>query len=231
MVTRLAPKIALASVAGVAMYVSMLGLPMPGSCEGVAGAAPSPTCGGDLRECLRQSARTGIYGARYVTADDVAKCVEAFNACIHGTANGTGNPVPPTSTSAGGNGPTGLPTHFGITDEGGVSDCKMTGDTVTCRERLTAPPDWLDSYSLTVTGTLSGWTMTGTWTAHMVSHPPCVMTDEGSGPATFVFSPGGTVTMRVGPVQWQRTTGFGCSNTDPRTSPEAETTGTWSAVG
>ena len=36
--------------------------------------------------------KTGIYGARYVTADDVAKCVEAFNACIHGGASGGGIP-------------------------------------------------------------------------------------------------------------------------------------------
>jgi hypothetical protein len=42
-------------------------------------AAPSLTCGGDLRECLRLSAKTEIYGARYVTAEDVARCVEAFN--------------------------------------------------------------------------------------------------------------------------------------------------------
>jgi hypothetical protein len=229
MITPLMPKAALATVAAIAMYASTLGLPMLGSCNGVAGAAPSPSCGGDLRECLRLSAKTDIYGARYVTADDVAKCMETFDACIHGTLGG-GNANPPTSTPAGGNSRKGLPTHVGIDSEGSVSDCRITGDTVTCTESLKSPPDWLDSYSGTVSGTLSGMTMTGTWTAHMVSHPPCVMTDEGSGPATYVFSPDGTVTARVGPIQWQRTTGFGCSNTDPRTSPAAEVTGTWAAI-
>jgi hypothetical protein len=104
MITRLMPKLTLVTVAAVAMYVLSLGLPIPESClrtSAVAGAAPSPTCGGDLRECLRVSAKTGIYGARHVPAEDVAKCVEAFNACIHGGASGPGNPVPPTSTSAG----------------------------------------------------------------------------------------------------------------------------------
>ena len=60
MITRLLPKLALATVAAIAMYASTLGLPVLGSClgkAGVADAAPSPTCGGDLRECLRLSAK------------------------------------------------------------------------------------------------------------------------------------------------------------------------------
>ncbi|POX74484.1 hypothetical protein, partial [Mycobacterium kansasii] len=82
MVTRLA----LATVAAMGLYVATLGIPMASRCDGVAGAAPSRSCSSDLRECLRLSAKTGIYGARYVTADDVAKCVDAFNECIHGGA-------------------------------------------------------------------------------------------------------------------------------------------------
>ena len=123
MVTGFVSKLALTTVAAVGLYIPTIGLPVtPGSClrtVGVASAAPSPTCGGDERECLRRSAKTGLYGVRYVTPEDVAKCVEAFNACIHGTLNGGGNPVPPTSTSPGGRNRTTLPQHFGI-NYGGV---------------------------------------------------------------------------------------------------------------
>ena len=78
--TQLLHKLALTAAAAVGLYVSTLGLPLPVSC-----AAPSPSCGGDLRECLRQSAdmRQTTFGGRYVTAEDVARCMEAFNASIH----------------------------------------------------------------------------------------------------------------------------------------------------
>ncbi len=116
MVTGFLSKLAVVTVAAVGLYIPTIGLPVPlGSClrtVGVAAAAPSQTCGGDERECLRRSAKTGLYGVRYVTPEDVAKCVEAFNACIHGTLNGGGNPVPPTSTSpTGGNKTSSLPKH------------------------------------------------------------------------------------------------------------------------
>ena len=118
MVARLARKLALATVAAVGLYLAALALPISSLClstGGMASAAPSPTCGGDLRECLRLSAQTGIYGARYVTAADVARCMEAFNSCIHGGVS-AGNPNPPTSTSTGSGGSgKGLPQHFGIT--------------------------------------------------------------------------------------------------------------------
>jgi hypothetical protein len=126
--------LAVAAVAALALYVPTFGLFGPlGACLGTAAtaaAAPSPTCGGDLRECLRLSAKTGIYGARYVTAEDVARCVEAFNACIHGGASGGGKQTPPTSTSTPGGGTRkGLPQHFGIAYDGNlVSDCRVSGD-------------------------------------------------------------------------------------------------------
>jgi hypothetical protein len=82
MATGVTSKFALAAVAAVGLYVPTLGLPLPDSCMhtiGVAGAAPAPSrsCGGDLRECLRQSAdlRQTTFGGRYVTAEDVARCV------------------------------------------------------------------------------------------------------------------------------------------------------------
>ena len=97
----LVSKLALATVAAVGLYVATVGVSVtPGSClrtVGVAAAAPSPTCGGDERECLHASVKTGLYGVRYVSPEDVARCVEAFNACIHGTLQG--NPNSPSSTS------------------------------------------------------------------------------------------------------------------------------------
>ena len=132
MVTRLVPKLALATAAAVGLYASAGGLlPGPfGNClrsTGVATAAPSPTCANDLRECLRVSARTGLYGVRYVTAEDVARCVEAFDACIHGTIQG--NPHPPASTSSpGGGNKTGMPQRFKITQDAFTLDCAVDDD-------------------------------------------------------------------------------------------------------
>lgn len=234
--TRLAPKTALATLAAVGLFLPF-GAPLPGSCLraiGVAGAAPSPSCSGDLRECLRASAdlHQTTFGGRYVPAEDVARCMDAYRSCISGGAGRGGNASPPKSTAAGGNGGGALPQHFGIEIEGKSSDCRISAEKVTCTESIETAPDYLDSYTGTVTGTLSGLTMTGTWSARQVSHAPmdpsCVMTDEFSGPVSYTFSTNGTVTTRVGPYQVVRTTGEGCSNTDPRTNPAIEYTGTWS---
>ncbi|WP_310767798.1 hypothetical protein [Mycobacterium sp. Z3061] len=100
MITRLIPKLALGTVAALGFYLPTFGLPIPGSCLhpiGIAGATPSASCGGDLRECLRMSAdmRQTTFGGRFVTAEDVARCTEIFNACIHGGASRGGTQVPP----------------------------------------------------------------------------------------------------------------------------------------
>ncbi len=221
MATGLASKLALTTVAAVGLYVATVGLSVtPHSClrtVGVAAAVPSPTCGGDERECLRASAKTGLYGVRYVTPEDVAKCVEAFNACIHGTLHG-GNPVPPTSTSAGGSNRKTLPQHFGISEGAWASDCRVNGDAVTCTETRGSLPETMDSWTGEVTGTLSGLTMTGTRITRTKSHytavPGCIETSEGSGPVTYVFSLSGAVTMRQGPLQWQTTRSGDCSGGD-----------------
>jgi hypothetical protein len=232
--TRPARRLALGTVAALGLYTATLGLPMAGLCGGIAGAAPSPTCGGDLRECLRLSAKTGLYGARYVEADDVARCVEAFNACIHGSSGGSANPPP--STSVGGGGRKGLPAHLGITYDGVlVSDCRVSGEAVTCKIiNPNAPVGNQDSWTSEVTGTLSGLTMTGTKTIRVTGHydgePGCLFTEEASGPATYVFSSDGTVSMREGPIQWQHTDYGSCSNSYSQTVPETEGTAKWSAI-
>ena len=231
-VTRLRTDLAVATVAAVAMYIPALGLPLLGSClstGSVVVAAPSPTCASDLRECLRQSARTGIYGARYVTAEDVAKCVEAFNACIHGS--GQVNPNPPTSTStAGGGNKNGLPTHFAIRDDYGfVSDCRVNGEAVACTQSWETPPDWVESFSGTVTGTLSGLTVTGTQKLHQSGQiEGCSIDETYSGPITFVFNLDGSVKATAGPAQRQST--FSCADPTSGTTNGGESDGTWSPV-
>lgn len=240
MPTGLLAKLALTTVAAVGLYVPTMGLPLPlNSClrtAGVANAAPSPTCASDLRECLRQSAdmHPATFGVRYVTADDVAKCTEAFNACLHGSSGGSANPPP--STSTGGTGRKGLPSHLGITYDGAlISDCRVSGEAVTCKViNPNAPVGNQDSWTSEVTGTLSGLTMTGTETIHVEGHydgqPGCLYTEKASGPVTYAFNSDGTVSMRGGPMQWQHTDYGNCSNSYSQTSPENEVTAEWSAI-
>jgi hypothetical protein len=238
MITRMTPRIALVTAAGVAMYVATLGLPMLDSCAGMAGAAPSPSCGGDLRECLRLSAKTDIYGARYVIAEDVARCVEAFDACIHGGAAVGGNPVPPESTSGAGGSRKGLPQHFGIEHpNGAVTDCRVSGDTVSCSEVLKRPQDNMAiSDTGQISGTLSGLTMTGTWTRkiHSVLQGDTCGTDvDYSGPITYNFSLDGSLQIQSGPQQVQVTYLGSCSHmpSTSRTDDASEWTATWSPIG
>jgi hypothetical protein len=238
MVTGFLSKLAVVTVAAVGLYIPTIGLSIPlGSClrtVGVASATPSPTCGGDERECLRASAKSGLSGVRYVSPEDVARCVEAFNACIHGTLNG-GNPIPPTSTSPGGRGTNTLPRRFGINYEALVVDCRVSGAAVTCTSnRQEQLPNGTGTYSETgeVTATLSGLTMTGTLKRHGTSEGGCVSEQELSGPVTYVFSLDGTVAMREGPLQQEIVFSGDCANSPPisSTGPVWEGTGTWSAI-
>ncbi len=236
----LVSKLALATVAAVGLYVATVGVSVtPGSClrtVGVAAADPSPTCGGDERECLRRSAKTGLYGVRYVTPEDVARCGEAFNACIHGTAGGGGSPVPPASTSPRNGSGTTLPQRFGINlPNGAVYDCRLNGDAVNCTISWNPMPEGMISRTGEVTGTLSGLTMSGTATDHTKGDPGdsgCSADVDFSGPATFVFSPDGTVVMREGPQQAQVTFRGSCSSNPSasRTDPATEWTAKWSAI-
>lgn len=245
MTTRLLPKTALAAVAAVGLFLPF-GAPLPGSCLrtiGVAGAAPSPSCSGDLRECLQASAdmHQTTFGGRYVTADDVARCMEAFRSCISGGASrggGSGTPKSPSSSSSDGGGGKSLPERFTIKDENGVSsDCRVEGDTVNCS--LSIPrQDGVDVQTGTVTGKVDGLTVTGTGTYHVESHSPadasCTGTEDYSGPVSYAFSPTGTVTIRVGPNEAQGT--YNCNgkqNSNSWVTPggAVESTGTWSPTG
>lgn len=230
--------LSVASVAALGLYVSAFGLFGPlGVCLRAvpnASAAPSPTCGGDLRECLRLSAKTGIYGARYVEADDVARCVEAFNACIHGGAS-RGNPNTPPSASAGGDTSKGLPAHLAIQVSGNGDaryDCRVSGESVSCTASLSAPFGSVDSYEETFTGTLSGLTATGSFKGHQVGHAPadpsCHFEQDLSGPATYTFNLDGSVVIRQGPAQSQGT--YSCSGPTSYIVDAWELTGEWTAM-
>ena len=232
-------KLALATVAAVGLYAPTMGMPLPlNSClrtVGVANAAPSPTCASDLRECLRVSARTGLYGVRYVTAEDVARCMEAFNACTHGTLRGNPNPPAATSSSSGNGNKAAMPQRFKITQDAFTIDCTVDGGSaVSCTQAWDAP-GWVDSYTGSFTGTLSGWTATGTATSHIEGHSPadssCTHVEDYSGPATYVFSPDGAVTARVGPNQ-RNTTSFcnGRQGSSSGLTEAGEATGTWTAI-
>ena len=218
-----------ATVATVGLGIPTLGLPAPGSClhtAAVAGAAPSPTCASDLRECLRQSARTGIYGTRYVTADDVATCVEAFNSCIHGTLHGNPNPPTTSATSRGGSGAT-MPRRFKISGE--EFDCTVSGAAVEC----TASPGAASSDPNTTKGisaTLSGMTMTGTRTDHFVgpSVNGCVSTVDYSWPVTYVFNSDGTGQMHMPQGHYDQTLSGSCSGSFSEPTEGAEGPITWS---
>ncbi|MFN8033842.1 MAG: hypothetical protein U0Q47_11180 [Mycobacterium sp.] len=231
--------LSVATVAAVGLYVPAFGFLGPlGAClptAATASAAPSPTCASDLRECLRQSAdlRQTTFGGRYVTAEDVARCMEAFNACIHGTLRG-GNPNPPISTSAGGSNEEGLPQHFSISGAAGASDCHSNGGTVTCALSWKSPPAGTDSFTGNVSGTLSGMTMSGTATGRRTGHSPgdpsCTFVDDFSWPITYRFNPDGSVAVREGPYERKTTLGGSCSGSDSGTEPVSEWIGTWSAA-
>ena len=225
-------KLALTTVAAVGLYVPTMGLPLPlNACLrtiGVANAAPSPTCASDLRECLRVSAKTGLYGVRYVTADDVARCMEGFNSCISGGAGGGGNPTATGAAPPDGKTVT-LPQRFTISVENGETECRTSGNTVNC----TGGGTWINgTYTSEVTGTVSGLTMTGTLAVHGKSPGFCTSQSESSGPIAYDFSPDGTVAIRQGPQQYNVVYSGGCADSPPSsgTSQPWEGTGTWSAT-
>ncbi len=234
------PRLALASAFAVGLYLPALGVAPPDSCvlgTGIAGAAPSPSCGGDLRECLRQSAdmRQTNFGGRYVTADDVARCMETFNACIHGgSGTGGGNTQPSTSPSTAGGGsvlPQRFRTSFPIPGAAGtiVGDCRRSGNDITCTEALEPQGDG-STWTGEVTASLSGMTATGTKTARLTSPGTggCSADYRYSGPITMSFGADGSATMRWGPADVALNWGGICSTSRSETAPVMESTGSWS---
>lgn len=193
----------------------------------VAGAAPSPTCGEDLPQCLRLSAKTGIHGAPYVTAENVRTCMEAFNSCIHRGASGGGSSSPPaTSTpTRGGNGAV-VPKRSTIRGED--FDSIVSGSTVGC----TARPDSSDpSTTKWISATLSGSTMTGKRTDYFVgpSLQGCVFTVDYFWPVTYQFKSDGIGHLKMGQGHNEQTLSGTCSGTFTETVEGFEGPVEWSA--
>lgn len=244
MSTPLLSKTALATLAAGALFLPF-GAPLPGSCLraiGVARAAPtpSPSCGGDLRECLRASAdlRQTTFGGRYVTAEDVARCVEAFRACISGGAGGADNASPRNSATRENGKAQGLPERFGITINNSppqiASDCAATGDAVQCTVALEPLPEGTDSMTGKFTGNLSDLTLTGTYTERTESsdRTGCRGSTESTSTVTYTFTPDGAVTLSWQPYEMQGTVQCpsGVSDTNSTLIPAGSATGTWSPI-
>ena len=238
---RLAPKTVLAALAAVGLFLPF-SAPLPGSCMrtiGVAGAAPSPSCGGDLRECLRLSAdmHQTTFGGRYVTADDVARCMEAFRACSSGGASRGGNEPTSSRPVTEGSGEA-LPQRVRIRFDTTAIDCSINGDMVSCKQTREEPLANGGHYSLAgqISGVVSGLTITGTFSGHSTSgghSSGCVSEQDHSGPVRYDFSPDGSVAMRLGPNKVDTVFAGTCSNSPPmsETGPVWEGTGKWSPTG
>lgn len=126
--------------------------------------------------------------------------------------------------------------HFRIGGDvyGPVQDCRVDGDSVRCASSWEKPYQ-ADSYSGTVTGTLSALVMTGTsttrQTGHDASNPSCLWQTETSAPVTYHFHLDGTVAIRHGPGRWQTTHSGSCSGTDSGTDDSAaEATARWTTI-
>lgn len=241
MAMRLRSKAALVSVSALALCVPAFVSPHPDSCAwtaGLAGAAPtpSPSCGGDLRECLRAAAdmHPTTFGVRYVTAEDVARCMEIFDACIHGGASSGRDPALSTPTSTGDD-RAGLPQRFRISFDTTTIDCRVNGDDASCTQTREESLPSGGHYSLSgeITGTVSGMTLTGSFKDHSTSSghsSGCVSEQDHSGPVRYEFRRDGSVAMRWGPAHVDTVFTGACSNAPPTSEsyPVWEGTGTWS---
>lgn len=237
MALKLLPKTTLAALAAIGLFLPFAA-PLPGSCVrviGMAGAAPSPSCSGDLRECLRASAdmHETTFGGRYVTADDVARCMEAFQSCTSGGASrgGSTNPSNPTESGSGkGDDGKTLPQRFTIAGEG--FDCAVTGKDITC---TTAPEVNASGGTTTkmISGTVSGWTVTATRSDHFVgpSVNGCVSTVDYSWPEVYEFKSDGTGFLKRSPGRYDQTLSGSCSGNFSEPVEGGEGPLTWSPAG
>lgn len=167
---------------------------------------------------------------------------------LAGCVSTTGKPVgatgttvkdgPPSITSPGNSSSTTLSPmrHFRIGGDvyGPVQDCRVVDDAVTCTSSWKEPYQ-ANSYTGSVTGTLSGLVMTGTSTTHQTGHdatdPSCLWQMETSGPTTFYFRRDGTMAIRQGPGQWRMTHSGTCSGTDSGIDDSAaESTARWTVI-
>lgn len=96
-------------------------------------------------------------------------------------------------------------------------------------------PDNYESWTATTTGTLSGLTMTGTFTIqeifHQADEPSCRTERSLSGPVTYAFALDGTVVMSGGMFQTETRSSGSCPGSSSGKSPIGQGTGLWSPIG
>lgn len=124
--------------------------------------------------------------------------------------------------------------HFRIGyPEGPVQDCSVDGSTVTCALSVVGPSS-VESYSGTVTGTLSGLTLTGTSVTHQrfrdEADPACILEMDKSEPVEYVFGLDGVVTMHGGPADVHTERSGSCSGTESAKDWRWEDSAPWSAT-
>ncbi len=126
-------------------------------------------------------------------------------------------------------------THFRIGyPQGPMQDCSVDAAAVTCTLSVVGPSS-VETYTGTVTGTLTGLTLTGTSTTHQrfrdEADNSCILEIDKSEPVEYLFSLNGTVTMHGGPADVRTTRSGSCSGTETGTDFRWEDSAPWSATG
>lgn len=151
------------------------------------------------------------------------------------TEAATGTAEKPSSTTTAAS--PGLPPmkHFQIGDKtyGAVHDCYVDDGAVTCTLSM-EPSDRIELYEGTVTGTLSGFTLTGKQTTHQrypdESDRSCIWTTDTSDPIIYVFSLDGTVAIRGGPGETHSTRSGSCTGSESSKGGPWESSDKWSVI-
>lgn len=147
----------------------------------------------------------------------VVSCSSATDGPVIAAARGATEKPSSTTTAPS----PGLPPmkHFQIGDKfyGAVQDCYVDAQAVTCTLSM-EPSDRIELYEGTVTGTLSGFRLTGKQITHQ-RYPDdadrsCIWTTDTVDPVTYVFSLDGTVAMRGGPSEVHSTRSGSCTGSE-----------------
>lgn len=174
--------------------------------------------------------RAAICCASVVAAFGLTACESPSRQVTRQPSADTSSQIPSSTSESGGD--TALPRQFRIVSEGSVEECNRDGDRVTCTTQLDPLPDNYDSWTGSVTGTLSGLTLTGTSTVHEVFHqsddPDCRTEQHRSGPVTYDFSLDGTVVRGEGLMNYDSTSSGSCPGSYSGQQWGGQGTGKWS---
>ena len=164
----------------------------------------------------------GLAGCLSTTAKPVAETSRVRAAPLGTTTTVPGVGLPPMK-------------HFQIGDEtyGSVHDCYVDDDAVACTLRM-EPSYSVELFEGTVTGTLSGFTLTGIQKTHQrypdEADRSCIWTTDTSDPITYVFSLDGTVLMRGGPGESHSTRSGSCTGSESGKGGPWESSDKWSVI-